>query len=154
MKHIPALIALSLLLSSCAAVVLYKYIWPDTTVLQEADLSACEVEDSTAEGPQQRVLLQLSAQEETQLREWLRSLKGMSVNHTSYAPGLYLRGKGFRILFRESSLVVSFVPDPEDPDPEFMHQVSRKYRPEDRQMVTWLRSKLPTGKQPARAADE
>ena len=139
------LIALGcMLLSGCALVVLYGHIWPDMKALQQVDLTECSVQEyADKEQSTREAQLHLSAEEQAQLRAWLQTLKGMSVDHVSYAPALYLRGKGFCILFRQDSLVVNFSAKPEDPTHAVMRQVSRRLHPEDKRMADWLRSKLP-----------
>lgn len=139
-----SLIAGSMLLASCQVSDLYHHFWPDMTVFHETDLKRCEVEERHTSGQLlRRAPLELNDEETAEVRTWLRSLNGMSISHLRHKPGIYLRGQGFSILFLKKDLLVTFYPDPDDPDPEYIHQVSRTLRPEDKRIETLLRTKLP-----------
>lgn len=133
------IIAVLLALSTVAAVAVYRFIWPDMTPLQQADLSGCEVVLYQQNGAQvQRKPLQLNAEEDEQLRAWLLSLGDMRVglvNYVSYVPGLFLCGKDFQFEFLGTHLRASFGPD-------FTYQVCRPLCPADICTAELLRRKL------------
>ena len=127
------------LLGTVAAVAACRFIWPDMTALQGADLSGCEVVLFQNNGTEaQRKPLQLNAEEEAQMKAWLHSLGDMRVgleNYVSYVPGLFLYGKDFRFQFLGSHLLAYFGPD-------FTYQVCRPLRQTDHAIAELLRRQL------------
>lgn len=131
------------LLTGCAAKdILTSYVRPDMSLVRNADMSVCEVEEFNSLGqPERRVQLHLNEQDKAKLEAWLHSLANMNLNleYQTHKPNLYLRGTGFYIQFCDDRLIVNFANANAAAN---MHQVSRSPRLEDRQICEWLLSKI------------
>ncbi|MCH5285305.1 MAG: hypothetical protein J1E42_06870 [Akkermansiaceae bacterium] len=120
-----------------AAIALYKWIWPDTSYLHtQADLSTLRIQNAG-----KNATIKLTESEQAQLREWMKTLQGMTADLNTYAPtDLEIRGAHYHLRLSSTSTVLNFSPD----NGTTWKQVSRPHRPEDRCIAEWLRSKFPT----------
>lgn len=127
---IPSLIALA-----CCGL---WFMYPDTTALQNAP-----TEDLWISARQEQPMTHhpikpaLDDEEQAQLRDWLRSLKWLSITYATYAPELELRGDGFCVNFQRNRTIINYRKAPG----EHMTQVSRAATDQDRKIAELLQRK-------------